>query len=125
MVYEGLFDPAAGPSLITRDALAGRQWEAHLRERSPEPDASAWLTPKILSLRAWQRERWSRHAHDPRLMLTAEQSDALWREVIDESPLAEGLLDVGGCARWSLDARTLLKEWNVEPAGIGTRYSAP
>lgn len=118
----GLPDDLNGAGLIARDAVAARQWEAHLGNR--HGDGSAWPTPRLLGLQAWRRERWRAHERD-RLLLSGEQSQALWRTVIGESALGASLLETQSCAGWALEARTLLAEANVDRRRLAARDSEP
>jgi len=115
MFFERPSSAATTPRMVVRDGLAARQWEAHLYEGRAELGC-AWATPPLVAYRAWRRDLYTRAlAHDQRgALLTREQSGALWRKVVAESPAGERLLEVASGARWAASARRLLADWNVD-----------
>lgn len=99
---------------MTRDALAARQWEAldaEVRGRD-----GAWPSLPIIPYRAWCREQWAQGAEDKddRLLLSPQQSAALWRRIVEDSPAGAALLDVRAGARSAADADRLLRAWRVD-----------
>jgi probable DNA repair protein len=115
MLFERSSSAAATPRLVVRDGLAARQWEAHFYDARADL-GRAWATPPLVPYRALRRDLFGRAlARDERrALLTPEQSGALWREVVAESPTGERLLDVASGARWAAAARRLLADWNVD-----------
>lgn len=105
---------ANGPYLIARDGLAARQWDAYYFDADGR-DRSAGIAPPLSSYRAWLAARWQATlgSDDPRALLTPPQSAALWRAVIESSPVAERLLEARHAARWAAHARRLLTDWRL------------
>lgn len=118
------FETPPGTTILARDALAARQWEAFLARDAARAGARAWRTPNLFGYRTWLAEQWS--ARDAALpLLTAAQSRALWQRVIGESADGAGLIDVAAPAAWAAQAWGLLAQWNIDPRSLGAARDQP
>ncbi|HEX5419823.1 MAG TPA: PD-(D/E)XK nuclease family protein [Gammaproteobacteria bacterium] len=111
-------DAETRAAILVEGRFAAQQWELHLAEPMLAAGRAAWVCPAILGYRAFTERLWaaSRNDRSPAL-LTAEQSEALWREVIADSPEGGRLLGTQGLAAWARDARQRLADWNVGEDG--------
>jgi probable DNA repair protein len=108
----GLLDRA---TIVVRNSLAARQWEAWLATRELAASARAWLTPPVTSYRAFAESLVSAGDPDQPLPITASQANAIWRAVIADSAAGAELIGHGGAARWAAEAWELLLNWQIDP----------
>ncbi len=100
---------------MATDGVAARQFEAHLAQRQLAEGRTAWTGPAVLSYRAWTRALWTQHrSHDGRQLLTAGQVQALWRRIIEQSPISNRLIGSQNVVRWAIDAAQRLRDWQVD-----------
>lgn len=102
-------------TFVVADSLAAQLWEMVLASENILAVASAWETPAIRTYAAWLEELWLEHAPEAVPPLSVGQSDALWRNVIAESPASRDLIGHGGAAAWAQDAWRLLARWRIDP----------
>ena len=83
----------------------------------------AWETPDILSWQAWLRRCWiTRRERNGAgsLLLTGEQEDALWQQIIELSDYRHSLLQVTSVAAQVAAAWQRLKQYHVPIFPHGT-----
>ena len=104
-----------GTTFVATDGVAARQFEAHLAQLQLAEGRTAWTDPAVLSYRAWTRALWIQHrSHDERHLLTAGQVQALWRRIIEQSPISNRLIGSQNAVRWAIDAAQRLRDWQVD-----------
>lgn len=109
---------ASERTLIVRDALAARQWEAYLLGETTGGTARrAWLSPRISTRDRWLVEL-ATAGEEPSELLSRAQSDALWRRVISDSPQGDSLLEPGTAVRWAAEAWRLLADAELDPTQL-------
>lgn len=106
-----------GAAIVVGNALAAQQWELHLADAVLAAGADAWETPPLKTYAAWLDELWLEHAGERGPALTPNQSLALWRRVVAESPEGGELIGHEGAAEWAAAAWQLLHRWQVDPRG--------
>lgn len=79
----------------------------------------AWLTPDILTIRAWSERLWlqSRRPGSPRL-LSAQQTVLLWERIVAGSAAASTLLNPASAARAAARSWDLAQAWGISLAAI-------
>ena len=104
-----------GTSVVTSGTAGARQIEGHVARRYLEEGRTAWLTPTVQTYRNWAADIWSRHLDDGRRqILTDGQVNALWRRVVEASPVGRhGLLEYRHAAVWARQASQRRREWNL------------
>lgn len=102
--------------MVASSSLAARQWEAYLLRASAAAGRYSWISPNVLTRDRWLAELWA--DCDDQESLTAHQTRALWREVVDERARDLSLLETRGPAAWAQQARGLLADWCIEPSGL-------
>ncbi|HEX7235971.1 MAG TPA: hypothetical protein VF405_03345, partial [Gammaproteobacteria bacterium] len=109
-------------AILVANALAAQQWEIYLAADALASNSSAWETPPVKSYGAWLDELWLEHCGDRGPALSANQSLALWRRIVAESPESGELIGHTGAAQWAAGAWGLLHHWQIDPA---TQRAAP
>jgi probable DNA repair protein len=115
---------ALGATLVVKDGLAARQWEAQLHDEALDT-RNAWLSPRLLTMAGWRRELWAGVVADSADILNAHQCDALWRQIITASSHGAGLIDCSGPAVWAADAWRLLAAWKIDPNELRASSAQP
>jgi ATP-dependent helicase/nuclease subunit B len=112
-----------GQTVVT----ATRRLARHLRTaRLPEGGTPSWRTPATLPWSAWLSAS-CRELRDfgllpePRPWLDDFQAAAVWTEVLQADPLADGLLMPGGAVEGFRDAWQLAHDWQLPWAELGAR----
>jgi len=116
---------ADGATLIVDDRLAAIQIEAYLAPFTPNSDRLAWQTPTLRTRDAWAAELWNAEPGADRLVLSAAQSEALWRRIVTESALADTLIGTHQAARWAGEAWRLASEWQIDIRELRGRDDEP
>jgi len=111
-------------TLVVKDGLAARQWEAQLHDEGLGT-RNAWLSPRLLTMAAWRRELWISGVADSADILNANQCDALWRQIISASSQGAGLIDSSGPAVWAADAWRQLAAWKIDPNELRAASTQP
>ncbi|HEX6999084.1 MAG TPA: PD-(D/E)XK nuclease family protein [Gammaproteobacteria bacterium] len=119
-----LVDIPPGATLVVRDALVARQWEAFLARGALADGARCWRTPPVVPYGRWLAERRS-ETDDGGALLGRRQALALWRAVIDRSPARERLVAVEGPAQWAADAWRLLQRYRIDSASLRAGHAEP
>jgi len=109
---------ADGAIAVVGSGLAARQLEPYLARQATTQPSDAWISAPIHSYQAWMTELWSRSASDSHRLLTAPQSQALWRRVIDDSAVADRLISSRTATRWAAAAWQLLWQWRIDPRDL-------
>ena len=104
--------------LVAKDGLAARQWEGYLLRERMAAGEQVWISPDVVTLRQWLAELWVQAPGDRADLITARQSRALWRAVVDASAEGLGLIDAQGPAQWAEQAWRLLSDWAIDPADL-------
>lgn len=115
-----LLSPGLNQSIDERfTVLAPNRRAAHaLRLRFGEQAVAqgrqAWLTPDILTSRAWSERLWLQHRQPgaPRL-LSSQQVILLWERIVAGSAAASALLDPASAARSAARSWDLAQAWNI------------
>ncbi len=104
-----------GTSVVTSGTAGARQIEGHVARRYLEEGRTVWLTPTVQTYRNWAADMWSRYLDDGRRqLLTDGQVNALWRRVVEASPVGRGgLLEYRHAAVWARQASRRRREWNL------------
>ena len=104
-----------GTSVVASGTVGARQIEGHVARRYLEEGRTAWLTPTVRTYRNWAADMWSSRLDDGRRqLLTDGQVSALWRRVVEESPVGRsGLLECRHVAVWARQASQRRREWNL------------
>jgi probable DNA repair protein len=105
---------------IARDSLAEQQWEAVLSEAELIRGASAWPSQPLSSVTRWlancfEAAQASGQVDRNRLLLSSNQTDRLWRRVIEESSEGQSLVSSSGVSRWARSARQSLLDCGLAP----------
>lgn len=78
-----------------------------------------WPTVLILPISTWLEKLWNEYTSqvidETPLLLTSDQEQILWEEIIRKSPESEYLLQVSRTAKLALSAWELLKQWKIDP----------
>lgn len=102
--------------LLIRDGLARQQWEAVLADR----DSSAWPSRRFCTwpelLGACFDSVVERGLEPQVLILSTNQTERLWRRVIENSESGRQLIAAGGVARWARQGRRSLLEHGALPS---------
>ena len=109
---------ADGAIAVVGSGLAARQLEPYLARLAGARPSDAWVSASIHSYPAWMTALWSRSASDSHQLLTARQSLALWRRVIDDSAVADRLISSRTATRWAAAAWQLLWQWRIDPRDL-------
>ena len=74
-----------------------------------------WPTPVVLPWNAWLKQQWQQlgfsHQGDVPTLLSDIQAQALWEQVIRDSPQGAALLNISATAKSARQAWRLLKQW--------------
>ena len=115
-----------GTALVTSGGVGARQLEGHLARRHLAEGRRAWTAPTVQTYRAWAADLWLRHLDDGRRqLLTAGQTEALWRRVIEDSTAVPGLVGYRHARKWAMEAARRLQDWNVDAAGLRASRDDP
>ena len=109
---------AEGATVVVGSGLAARQLEPFLARTAAATRSNAWVGAALPTYQTWTTALWSRTTADPRQHLTAPQSLALWRQTIDNSVVAERLINSHSASRWAADAWRALLRWRIEPRNL-------
>ncbi len=120
-----LLSPGLNQSIEGRfTVLAPNRRAAHaLRHQFGEQAVAqgrlAWLTPDILTFRAWSERLWlqNRQPGSPRL-LSSQQTVLLWERIVAGSPAASALLNPASAARAAARSWDLAQAWSIPLASI-------
>ncbi|HKY70073.1 MAG TPA: PD-(D/E)XK nuclease family protein, partial [Gammaproteobacteria bacterium] len=76
-----------------------------------------WPSPKIYTLKDWFNLLWREYSLDREfkggILLTPWQQEALWEEIIKNSPWAQGLVQLSGTAKSAMKAWALLQRYQI------------
>lgn len=106
---------AEGATVVVGNGLAARQLEPFLTRTARAKRPDAWVSAAIHTFRSWTTALWSRTGDDSRQLLTAAQALALWRQVIDDSAVADRLINSHSASRWAAGAWQVLLHWRIDP----------
>lgn len=104
-----------GTMVVTSGSVGARQIEGHMARRYLEEGRTAWLAPTVQTYRHWATDTWSRYLDDGRRqLLTDGQVNALWRRVVEASPVGrQSLLEYRHASVWARQASQRRREWNL------------
>lgn len=116
-VSQELLDAAAaGHAVVVPSAELARALFEALEAGQRATGRGLWRTPRVLEFGAWQRELHLKalltDAARPRVLSELEERE-LWRQVIEASPGAADLLDVGVVARAARRARRAMADHGI------------
>lgn len=74
---------------------------------------SAWISLQVMPLGTWVEHIWEKQYFDTRMLLTDFQELKIWEEVINESPISEGLLNLTGIASLAQQTWKLINQWQL------------
>ncbi|MEP6941824.1 MAG: PD-(D/E)XK nuclease family protein [Betaproteobacteria bacterium] len=105
---------ADGATAVTPNRRLARQLRRAFDRRQIDADHRTWRTPAIVPYPAWLVTLWQtrREAHGAagaRTLLSAAQSQHLWRRIVEDA--AMGLFDTRGAATLAMQAWTLMHAW--------------
>ncbi len=108
---------AAGCTVLTVNSRLALHLHKDYEVWQRQQGNSCWATPAIIPWGAWLQQQWQEaefhQAGNLPVMLTAEQSQAVWEAVIQSSD--EALLNIPATARSAMQAWRLLQQWNLAP----------
>lgn len=78
----------------------------------------AWLTPDVLTMRAWLERLWFRVRPTSQRLLSAQQVLVLWERIVSESPAAVPLLNPSSAARAAARSWDLAQAYGISLADI-------
>ncbi len=78
----------------------------------------AWLTPDVLTMRAWLERLWFRVRPTSQRLLSAQQVLVLWERIVSESPAAIPLLNPASAARAAARSWDLAQAYGIPLAEI-------
>ncbi len=116
---------AQGATLVVDDRLAGAQLEAYIARESGLLEAGAWRSPDIQTEDNFCASLWAANCDRDRLLLSAKQSDALWRSIVSASSSGADLIDSTHIAIWARQAWGLLQAWQLEFRELRARDDDP
>ena len=124
MTYDLPSRLAEGATVVVGSGLAARQLEAFLTRSTHAERSNAWVSDAIEPYPSWTTALWSRAGNDSRQLLTTAQALALWRQIIDDSAVADRLINSHSASRWAAEAWQALSHWRIDPqAHVITRYA--
>ena len=94
---------AEGATVVVGSGLAARQLEAFLTRSTHAERPNAWVSDAIEPYPSWTTALWSRTGNDSRQLLTTAQALALWRQIIDDSAVADRLINSHSASRCTGD----------------------
>ncbi len=106
---------AEGATVVVGSGLAARQLEAFLTRSTHAERPNAWVSDAIEPYPSWTTALWSRTGNDSRQLLTTAQALALWRQIIDDSAVADRLINSHSASRWAAEAWQALLHWRIDP----------
>ena len=80
----------------------------------------AWLTPDVLTMRAWLERLWFRVRPTSQRLLSAQQVLVLWERIVSESPAAIPLLNPSSAARAAARSWDLAQAYGIPLAVIAS-----
>ena len=116
---------ALGATLVVDDRLSAVQLEAYLARDANQLAAGAWRSPEIQTYDEFCASLWAANCGRDRLLLSATQSDALWRSVVAASPSGAALIDTARIAGWARQAWGLLEAWCLDFRELRARDDDP
>jgi len=108
--------PARQSRLLTPTNRLSRHLQSQYAAAQIKQGQTSWPTPDVLSWTAWLQRSWhaiNMHAESNRFLLNACQQQALWQEIIANSPYAKQLLHNTTTARQAIAAWNLLQQWQL------------
>lgn len=79
---------------------------------------SSWQSPDILPITSWLERLWreytSRELNITQLLLTSQQEQLLWEDILRNAPESEGLLQVSRTSEYAKSAWGILRQWRVD-----------
>jgi probable DNA repair protein len=124
MSLDRIVQATADTPLIVRDSLSRQQWEAVIAAADQPARSSAWPSRPVWTWSNWLRQLWetaeaSGAVPRNRFVLSPQQTDRLWRNVIEESEVGKSLIGSAGVAGWARLARRQLFDAGVPPERRG------
>jgi len=111
-----LLDAAArGERILTANRRLARQLLQAFEQRMFEAGETVWETPAIQPWDDWLIAVWDDAQFGgrlpPQLLLSSEQEQHLWEQVVADSPAGAALLRPAPTARLAAEAHALLEDW--------------
>ncbi|MDZ7736862.1 MAG: PD-(D/E)XK nuclease family protein [Gammaproteobacteria bacterium] len=111
--------------VITANDRLSRQLRLLHARQCQAAGQQAWTRPAILSWSAWLREchealldRAIDTGAEPAVVLTQQQAEAIWQQIIEHSDAGKGLLQASATAAAACEAWDLIGGWRVPPAEL-------
>lgn len=112
--------PAGGVTVVTPNRRLAQTLQREFDLQQAASGRHAWETADILPFaafvqRLWEDALYSDRAADLALLLTPNQEQALWEDIIRGSDLGASLLSAGSAAAQCSDAWALMHAWRLAP----------
>lgn len=118
-----------GVTVVTGNKrLAGVTFQA-FEKSAINNGLEAWPTPDILPWTAWLQRAWeevvfSGVATAPELLLTSQQEQRIWEDIVTESAAGQHLQQVSGTVRHAQEAWQLIQSWRLSLTDATFRYNS-
>jgi ATP-dependent helicase/nuclease subunit B len=113
---------ADGTTIVTADGVAARQIEIYLAQQHLVEGRTAWSAPTVLSYRAWIK---TLCAHNPNIdnqqLLSPGQVRRLWRQIVENSEVADRLIGSRNVVQWAIEAAQRLRDWEIDVSRLCAR----
>lgn len=123
--YPDLVDLLEQGMILTANDRLARQLRLVHAEQCRAAGQQVWARPEILSWSAWLRECHDAlldlaidTGADPVVVLTQQQAEAIWQQIIEHSDAGKGLLQGGATAAAAYEAWDLICGWQVPPVEL-------
>ena len=116
---------AQGATLVVDDRLAAAQLEAYVARESNLTAGGAWRSPDIQTEDEFCASIWAANFGRDRLLLSATQTDALWRKIVSASSSGARLIDSTRIAIWARQGWGLLQAWQLDFRELRARDDDP
>ena len=113
---------ADGTTIVTADGVAARQIEIYLAQQNLVEGRTAWTAPAVFSYKAWIK---TLCAHNPDTensqLLSPGQVRSLWRQIVENSEVADRLIGSHNVVQWALEAAQRLRNWEIDVSRLRAR----